>query len=537
MTSSDWEPEPGPLDPARPETESAPLSEGGSSEGGSSEGGALPAEGLAEQKPAAQVLVSGHLNPGMLFLRMLDGMRQAVVPAILSVATQQLWLGGVAVLVFVLSMVYALVRYLTFQYALTEEELITTEGILHRQERRIPINRIQDLNFESTLIRRFVGLVVVSVETASGQGAEAQLDSLSRYKAEVLREALYQVRSRLGHTTRPDQVEETLLHRAAATELTLLGLTNNRLGAILLGIVGLYELANELGIGEEVVGVGGGVVERLVDLQPSLLAVFGIALMFLFLLAGWILSIGASFVMFHGFTLSMREDVLQRRFGLITTRAQTLPRRKVQRVLIEQTLFRRLFGVGIVRADSAGSGMDEKEEARGGRDIIAPLCRLQVAEALVPWLLPGFDPAVVPWQRVSPRVIWRIFFKGLLLALVLGALLAPGIGIWALVVLAILPVSFAVGGLSYYNLAYAQSDGHFAFRWGILGRYRAFVPLQKVQGVVLRAGPVERALGLASLTVYVAGGSPTVQANLPRDEAEHLAVVLGRYAAGSRFVW
>ena len=63
------------------------------------------------------------------------------------------------------------------------------------------------------------------------------------------------------------------------------------------------------------------------------------------------------------------------------------------------------------------------------------------------------------------------------------------------------------------------------------------MPLRKVQGAVLRAGPVERMLGLAHLTVYVAGGSPTTLGNLPRDEAERLKLEVAQVAARSRFVW
>ena len=134
-----------------------------------------PVEAQPEE-PAPRLIASGHLHPGMLFLRFLDGIRQSVLPVAIGLVSGQLWLLVLAGVYFVLALVYALARYLTFEYRLTEEELVTTEGILHRQERRIPVNRIQDLSFESTLVRRIFGLVVVSVETASSQGSEATLD-------------------------------------------------------------------------------------------------------------------------------------------------------------------------------------------------------------------------------------------------------------------------------------------------------------------------------------------------------------------------
>ena len=54
---------------------------------------------------------------------------------------------------------------------------------------------------------------------------------------------------------------------------------------------------------------------------------------------------------------------------------------------------------------------------------------------------------------------------------------------------------------------------------------------------MLRAGPVERLFGLAHVTVFVAGGSPTTLGNLPRDEAETLVRDVAIEAAAARFVW
>ena len=65
----------------------------------------------------------------------------------------------------------------------------------------------------------------------------------------------------------------------------------------------------------------------------------------------------------------------------------------------------------------------------------------------------------------------------------------------------------------------------------------AFVPVRKVQGVVVRATPLDRILGLASLTVYVAGGSPSSLTNLPVEAARTLVERLARRAAAADFVW
>ena len=188
-------------------------------------------------------------------------------------------------------------------------------------------------------------------------------------------------------------------------------------------------------------------------------------------------------------------------------------------------------------SDSAGSGMNEAEEAKSGRDLIVPMSQMGRGEALVPYLLPGMDLAGLQWHRVSPMVILRIFLKSVVLTALLLALLLPSAGLLGLIALVVLPIGWLVGYLSYQNLAYGHVEGHIGMRWGVVGRYRSLIPFRKVQAVTLRAGPVERMLGLATVTVFVAGGSPTSMANLTRREAEHLQSNIVTHAATSRFVW
>ncbi len=494
-----------------------------------------------EAKPApAQVVAAGHLHPGMLFLRFLDGLRQSLLPLLIAVLSQQPWLLVAVGMYFVLGMAYALARFVTFEYRLTTEELITTEGILHRQERRIPINRIQDVSFESTLVRRMCGLVVVAIETASSQGSEARLDSLSRTAAERLRNALYELRHLQPGASAadvPPPPQELLLLRSTPGDLFLLGLTDNRIGVILASLFGAYEVAYEFGLADRVGGVFGAFAAWLSEVHWALLVGVLAAVFFVILLGGWLASIGASFLMFWNFHLTLRDDVLTRRYGLFTTRAASLPRRRVQRVTVEQSFLRRLFGLAVLRADSAGSGMDPGQEARGGRDVVVPLSDRQRIEPLVPVLLPGVELWRLRFRRVSRKVVLRITAKGGLFAAILAGMLWPAVHAYALLVLLLVPVAWGIGVLSFHNLGYTEPDGHLALRWGILGRYRALVPLRKVQGLVTRATPVDRLLGLRSLTVYVAGGSPTHLPNLPRDEAMALRTRLAKGAAAARFEW
>ena len=96
--------------------------------------------------PTPRVLAAGHLSPGVLVLRLIASLRQIVLPIAIAVVARSPWLAIVAAVLALLGLVFAVARYVTFRYRLDEHELSTREGILERQERRIPVDRIQDLN-------------------------------------------------------------------------------------------------------------------------------------------------------------------------------------------------------------------------------------------------------------------------------------------------------------------------------------------------------------------------------------------------------
>ncbi len=91
--------------------------------------------------------------------------------------------GGVGILI-------ALLRYLSLRFAVWEGTLYIRRGVIFRQARAIPIDRIQNIDLKQNLLGRLTGVVDLRVETASGSGAEAELSVLSRAAAERLKAEL-----------------------------------------------------------------------------------------------------------------------------------------------------------------------------------------------------------------------------------------------------------------------------------------------------------------------------------------------------------
>ncbi|MGE3171074.1 MAG: PH domain-containing protein [Planctomycetota bacterium] len=488
------------------------------------------------------MLLQGNLHPAVLILRLIDGLRQALFPLLFGVVVDR-WFLVLAALLFLLTLGTGLARYLTFQYVLTDVELVTREGILNRQERRIPIDRVQDLGFESSILRRFLGLAVVRVETASGQGVEAQLDSLGRAEAEHLREVLLARRSRepavAGAPRAPLAPEaEWRLHATPSAMLLLRGLTDLRLGAILVAGFGALELADQLGALAAIQGAGVDFYRWLSQWSLGIAAAVLVLLVMVVLAFSLAASAVGNLMVFHGFVLSLRADSLLCRYGLLTTRQKTLPRVRVQRVRIEQTWLRRLVGIAVVRADSAGSGRGTGDEAPGGYDVVMPMAPLPEIEPRLPALLPGLDDAAEPPRRASRLLVARVFLKGAVWVLLACAVLVPIAGPWGFLVLMLLPLPWLFGRLLWHNLAWALWQRHLYLRWGMLGRYQVLLPTAKVQAVAVHRSPLQRPLGLCDLSVFVAGGPPTRIPDLAwADAAPLMRALAARATAAAAGDW
>ncbi len=504
----------------------------------------------------AVVLAQGHLHPAILLLRLLDALRQAVVPVGIGLVLGEWWFVGFGLVLFLLQLGYAVARYLTLEYTLTQDELRVREGLLERQDRRIPLDRIQDLGFESTILRRALGLAVVLVETASGRGVEARLDALSRSDAEQLREVLLTARAAAAaripiaatrqvdvalaatdagvapQWTAPVTPEpEWTVHRSTASELLLRGVTDLRLSAFAVTGFAALQLADQLGFAARLAGLARSIRSWLDQFPPLVTGAILFGMVAAVVATGVVTATLGNLVQFHGFHLALRGDVLQRRYGLLTTRQKTLPRARIQRVTCEQPWLRRLLGYAVVKADSAGGSRRDGEDAAAGWDVVVPLLRLPAAMALLPALLPGIERETFTWQRGSVRLMARTTLQGLLLAAILVPALWAKTGPTALLGLLVVPLWALLGVLVWRNLGYTLGDTCLGLQHGIIGRTLAFVPTAKVQAVVVEQSPLAQLLGLAELTVYVAGGSPTRLPDLTLWDARKLATAIAARAA------
>jgi putative membrane protein len=505
------------------------------------------------------MVLEGRLHPCTLLFGVWNAVRNVLIPLVVVLLFGRRREGDAYVLpflfvgVFFLGLPIALtvVRYFTFTYRIIHGELIVRHGVLGRTERHIPLNRVQDIRLEQRLLHRLCGMVEVHVETAGGRGAEASLSVLSRQEAERLRAAVFAPASLAGAPAlaadRPvaPTAETELVRRLGLRDLVLAGLTSNRIASALAIVFVAWQFVDDVlprETYERLLLRGFQQTERWLHQGGQTQWQLVLALAAGVMLVGLLFSVIGSVIVFYGFTLSRKGEDLHRAYGLLTRRASSLPRRRIQVLKVEETWLRRMFRLAALRADTAGSRQQDREAEGAGRDVLLPMLRRGEVEGLLPVFFPDLDGEGTVWRQVSRKAISRGTFKGALLCVVLAAVSAGlqrhWLGLWPL---ALLPLVYASNVMSFRYLGYALSERYFRTRRGWLSRATHIVPIRNAQAIVVRQTPFDRRHGVATLVVDTAGqtntgGAPKIH-NLPLEEARGLARTLARQAAATRYRW
>ena len=104
------------------------------------------------------------------------------------------WVGAVvALVVFVVAAVFAVLRYRSWAYEVREDSLYLERGVLTKVTTVVPYVRIQHVDASRGPIERTFGLATTVVYTAGSRGADVSIPGLSPERAEDLQTRLKQL--------------------------------------------------------------------------------------------------------------------------------------------------------------------------------------------------------------------------------------------------------------------------------------------------------------------------------------------------------
>jgi putative membrane protein len=418
-------------------------------------------------------------------------------------------------------------KWWRFTYRLDAEELRIASGILNRNVRSIPYERIQDVNLEQGLLSRILGMAKVRLETgSSGSGDEGALDSVDLAEAARVRDVIRLRKAARIEGSAPAHDDSAALPEADAPVLfamdtqrvltagvfnfslvffAVVGALVNNLDFLLPGTFwDPYRLLKNLGFGDLLAAL---------DLTAQIIGVVAVLFSLLVIgLGGGIIRTG---LREHGFRLDRTETGFRRRRGLITLTDVVMPLHRIQAAVIATGPIRRRMGWFELKVQSLASDSDKESD-----HSIAPFARIDEVHTVLGETGIRWDTDYPDMRSVDPAMWWvplAIALPVPMIGIGVSATLATP---WIALAYLLAPIVPVLSWLHWRAHRYALEGDQLYVSDGFWAQRLTLLPLRRVQSVDIRQNAVSRFIGLADVAIGVAGRSSAVTVHaIPLDDA------------------
>ena len=500
-----------------------------------------------------------------ILTRLLRNLRGFIVPLAVFLFSRggddriaDLFFFGVAGFVALAAFVASTVQWWFYRYRLTARDITLRSGVISKQERIVPYERIQSVDLDEAPLERLLRVVRVRIETAAGGqlGSDIQIQALRRDDAAALRTQLLTARQALRAARQAAQDEPAvtpsvlvtpaaapaappaarssvmggeLIRRLSTRELILTGATSGRIGPAAALVGATSQFADDL-IPESLWNrvPWDGFVAAASDFRiiTGAVLVFGVI--------AWLLAIMTTALTFGGFELRREDDQLYLQYGLLDRRRVTIPVRRIQAIGVHESILRQPFGLAEIKFETAGFG---KDTAANG--VLFPMIRRSDVAALLQEASPEFAMEIDPrgLNRLPTRARSRYIVAasiGWVITVALATAIIDrltDIPWWWVASLVFVTPGFAwFGALRHRDAGWLLDGEQFLMRWRAMGRVTVLTRTRRIQFRKLTADPFQRRASLATFHAAVASGSLGGGIELPHldaEEARELAFQLG----------
>ncbi len=456
------------------------------------------------------------------------------LPAVAALGFTGNWVWIVpAILAFLaISLVSAWLKWLRFRFLVGADEVVIESGVLSRQHRTIPFDRIQDVAIEQGLVARALGIAKVGFETGAGGAGkenEANLDAIGLDAAQALRTTIRAHRSApivaaaataipaaggdaaAAASVLPD--EDRLLYSMGPRRLLVAGLFNFSLAALAVVGAGMQFFDDLLPFDFNVFDPRDWIdVAGQYGLDQWVIAhrwIAGVGALFSLLLIGFVSGIATMAFANWNFRLAREPRALRRTRGLTTRTDVAIPVRRVQAAILVTGWFRQRFGWHQLRLQSlASDGGKERDHE------VVPFAQLGEIDPVLAEVAIPRPAEEADWQH-SHRIVALGGFVGAAGA-TLGGLTAFAFGQPLGLIGPVIGVLIALGALFAARFhRWVDLGDRVAIRRGMWKPKTTLLPHASVQSADLKTDFILRPLGLATLVFGVPGGSSLATHEIP----------------------
>lgn len=471
-------------------------------------------------------------------VRILNELQEAMNAGLGNAIMDRLFLVAlVSVLVIAFLVLYTFLQWRVTAYALTDSALWFRKGILNRNQRHARLDRIQAVDITQPVLARLVGLGKLDVEVAGGSDSNITIGFLKVSELEALRGEIlaraaglkmaaqspvqasamggqgYAAPYGAPQATSPyapvpqgqyPQAPAMPVQPGAIPQPTNFSYTGEVFAPSSIPVAPereLYQVPMGRLLGSQLLSMSAlfSVLALIVIIVIGAASIPYIGLAGITASLSGVAMVGLSVASFHwnrfaseaNFRLAISPDGLRLRRGLLSTRSQTIPPRRIHAIEIQQPFLWRFFGWYRVLILQAGYGAKDTDQNKQ-----------QSSHVLIP----------VGTRRDVNFALWAVIEDlGVddIPSFIDAALAGTGDGNGFVRMSA---RAFILDPFLFKRRARAITRTTFVVRDGWLTRKSFWAPIARLQSVSAKAGPLERALGVATLHMHLVPGPFTMKA-------------------------
>jgi putative membrane protein len=412
---------------------------------------------------------------------------------------------------------YEYLYWNNFEYMVEQDGLKIVSGVISKNDRDIPLRRIQNVDINRNIVQRLLGIAKADIETAGGGSTEASLKYVDYEDAQTLQKQVRELKNR-----RKSDVEQE--GEEPGRERDDFVLSDRNLAILSLASVDMRVIG---AVGFLFSIFGGAVGSQMEGILPQTLGFAAIAAFAVLSIGAiWLSSAASKFVKFYEFRLQFHDNAIEYERGLLNRASGTIPEEKIQDIIIEENFIQRRLGFASLEVETAGYSQQQGEIDTGSETVI-PLAKRSEVEKFAQEI-GGYTQPDLQFihEKAQKRYFHRYVLAGALLGLIGFAAsqlfeLSPVVYLPAMVVLI---SSKKAAQLKWENIGYCLDEKRVFTRKGFWNRSTYVIPYFRVQNLMEEQTVFQRRWGQSTLLLDTAGSvmSYPMIVDMDRQEAKEL---------------
>ncbi|MFN2457732.1 MAG: PH domain-containing protein [Chitinophagaceae bacterium] len=389
----------------------------------------------------------------------------------------------------------SIIKFLYFRFCIINNELVINKGWLKKETITVPLQKIQTVNIEQSLLHSALGVVKVSIDTAGSTKTEASIDALHKPMAEALRNQL--------ENRRETDVPIDVQTKNTIPVLSLTGKDLIRLSISANHIEAFFILASFF------IGILDNLRRINLNLPGESLMPNRSILIFLFLaMSVLVFTVLVStiriFLKFYDLQVHETPTGYYIRSGLTNVKERIVAFSKIQFISWKASWIRKKMNLWLLEYHISGA-----DESKGKTKVQIPVTQKHQIPLLNQkyYSLPVIEHSATAVTIHRSYVIRRFLLRGLIPAVIVIAITWVW---WQNKSLLFLLYPLLIGISSWlfqkkFKL-YALQDILYNIK-GFLGEEKIILQWYKIQSVTLKQSIFQRKKNLATVILHTAGGS------------------------------